>query len=159
MVDALSLRKEDRILEIGTGLGYQAAVLSYLCHEVYTIEQFADLVIEARRNLERAKISNVKAFLGDGSLGLPDHAPFDAIILAAAAPKIPLPLQEQLAEGGRLVQPIGLGGNERVNVYWKNEGKLEFRKRVTLARFVKLRALSEFTLKSTLRSKIGEFTG
>jgi protein-L-isoaspartate(D-aspartate) O-methyltransferase len=138
MLCALQLNGDERVLEVGTGLGYQAALLSLLCREVYTIERIADLANRAKQNFEQVGIRNVHVRIGDGSLGLPDQAPFDRIILAAAAPEIPLPLEKQLAEGGKLIQPMGLGGDERVNVYEKKAGQLQFLERVTLARFVKL---------------------
>jgi protein-L-isoaspartate(D-aspartate) O-methyltransferase len=96
MVSALQLELGDQVLEIGTGLGYQAAVLSFLCHEVFSIERFADFAGQAKHNLERAGIHNVHILVGDGSLGLPQQAPFDAIILATAAPQIPPPWRSSL---------------------------------------------------------------
>ncbi|HEX7127448.1 MAG TPA: protein-L-isoaspartate(D-aspartate) O-methyltransferase [Thermodesulfobacteriota bacterium] len=124
MVAALRLAPDDRVLEIGTGLGFQAAVLSRLCREVVTIERFADLARAAERNLERAGIRNVIVLVGDGTLGAPAHAPFQAVIGAAAAPRIPPPLAEQLADGGRLVMPIGPGGAEDVAVFEKRGREL-----------------------------------
>ena len=107
MTDALELSGNERVLEVGTGSGYQAAVLSLLAAEVYTIESHASLALAARERLERLGYSNVHVHAGDGTLGLPAAAPFDAIVVTAAAPRVPPPLVEQLAEGGRLVIPVG----------------------------------------------------
>ncbi len=107
MAAALELQPQDRVLEIGTGSGYAAAVLSRLAAEVYTVERFASLADSARERLARWGAANVQVVCADGSLGLPGHAPYNGIIVAAAAPSIPAPLLEQLASGGRLVIPIG----------------------------------------------------
>ena len=107
MTEALELTGTERVLEVGTGSGYQAAVLSLLAGEVYTVESHASLAVAARRRLARLGYANVHVHSGDGTLGLPELAPFDAIVVTAAAPKLPPPLVEQLAEGGRLVIPVG----------------------------------------------------
>jgi protein-L-isoaspartate(D-aspartate) O-methyltransferase len=96
-----------RVLEIGTGCGYQAAVLSRLAKEVYSLERLAPLIARARIALRELRIHNVRVRHADGSHGLPDAAPFDAIVVAAAAPEVPKPLLEQLAPRGRLVLPVG----------------------------------------------------
>ena len=98
-----------RVLEIGTGCGYQAAVLSRVAHEVYTVERIAPLLAKARKNLRELRFSNVRATHADGGLGLPEAAPFDGIIMAAAATHVPEALLRQLAVGGRLVLPLGSG--------------------------------------------------
>ena len=95
------------MLEVGTGSGYQAAVLSRLAAHVYTIEYFPDLAERARALLQRLGYTNVQVITGDGSLGLPAYAPYHGILVAAAAPHVPPPLLTQLAEGGRLVVPVG----------------------------------------------------
>lgn len=105
--EALELSGHEKVLEIGTGSGYQAAVLSLLVAEVHTIERLESLHAEARARLEQLGYANVKCYLGDGSRGLPEEAPFDAELVTAASPSIPQPLVGQLAEGGRLVIPIG----------------------------------------------------
>ncbi|MGB6546452.1 MAG: protein-L-isoaspartate(D-aspartate) O-methyltransferase [Candidatus Acidiferrales bacterium] len=108
MSEALELSGVERVLEVGTGSGYQAAVLGRLAREVYTIESRAELALVARARLARLDgYENVHVHVGDGTLGLPEVAPFDAILVAAGAPEIPLPLVEQLAEGGRIVVPVG----------------------------------------------------
>ena len=107
MTELLALRGEERVLEIGTGSGYQAAVLSLLAAEVITIERFDSLAQEAAERLARLGYSNVHVHVGDGTQGWPDEAPYDAIIVTAASPQVPEPLQGQLAEGGRLVVPVG----------------------------------------------------
>ncbi|MGE0456174.1 MAG: protein-L-isoaspartate(D-aspartate) O-methyltransferase [Vicinamibacteria bacterium] len=107
MTEALGLGKRDRVLEIGTGSGYQAAVLAEIVAEVRTIEIVPELARESRARLERLGYRNVVVREGDGYLGWPDEAPFDAIMVTAAAPRIPEPLKAQLADGGRLVLPVG----------------------------------------------------
>lgn len=138
MVEALELRGGERVLEVGTGLGFQTAILARLCREVFSIERFEDLAARASRNLRAAGIANVFVFVSDGTLGLPEHAPYDAIVIAAAAPEVPRPLVEQLAEGGRLVHPLGPSGDERVTAYRKQDGELQVSRRVAHAYFVPL---------------------
>jgi protein-L-isoaspartate(D-aspartate) O-methyltransferase len=104
---ALSLRGGEVVLDVGTGSGYQAAVLAELADEVHTIERVPELAERARRNLAEAGYDRVHVHVGDGTLGLPEHAPFDAIAVAAAAPAIPESLYEQLAPFGRMVLPVG----------------------------------------------------
>jgi protein-L-isoaspartate(D-aspartate) O-methyltransferase len=138
MVEALELGQADRTLEVGAGLGFQAAILSRLCDRVVTVERFPDLADAARKNLRRAGITNVLVLIGDGTLGAPDLAPFQAIIGAAAAPRVPPPLAEQLDEGGRLVLPIGPGGCEEVTLFRKEEGRLVRLATVIPASFVRM---------------------
>jgi protein-L-isoaspartate(D-aspartate) O-methyltransferase len=138
MVEALELSGDERVLEVGTGLGYQAAVLAALAREVYSIERLPDLAAKARANLRAAGIANVVVIAGDGMLGLPSHAPFQAVIVAAASPSVPPALVEQLADDGRLVQPIGPGGDEIVTQFRKRDGKLVRTGDVVGARFVPL---------------------
>jgi protein-L-isoaspartate(D-aspartate) O-methyltransferase len=107
MTAALDLQPSDRVLEIGTGCGFQAAVLSLLAKEVFTIERRPELASAATATLARLGYANAHAHCGDGTLGLPDFAPFDAILVAAAAPAVPKPLLAQLAEGGRMILPVG----------------------------------------------------
>ena len=107
MLSALGLDTSNSVLEIGTGSGYQTALLSQLCRQVYSVERHALLACAAEATLARLGCTNVTVVLGDGSQGLPERAPFDAIVVSAAAPQIPPPLLEQLREGGRMVIPVG----------------------------------------------------
>jgi protein-L-isoaspartate(D-aspartate) O-methyltransferase len=136
MVEALGLQGDERVLEVGTGYGWQTALLARLAREVFSVERFADLADSARANL--AGYDNVTVLVGDGSEGLPQHAPFNAILVAAAYPSVPQPLADQLAEGGRLVQPIGPGGAEDVVLFEKRGGALHPVRSVSAAHFVRL---------------------
>ena len=107
MTQLLSLKKTDRVLEVGTGSGYQAAILSKIVNKVYSIERFEELLVRARVSLDKLQIKNVELTCGDGSYGLSEHEPFNAIIVTAAAPKVPEELISQLSDGGRLVIPVG----------------------------------------------------
>jgi protein-L-isoaspartate(D-aspartate) O-methyltransferase len=107
MSEAAELKPQDRVLEIGTGSGYQAAILAHLAREVYSIEIIAPLAREAAARLERLGVSNLHLRIGDGYRGWPDAAPFDAILVTAAPEHIPQALVNQLAEGGRMVLPLG----------------------------------------------------
>jgi len=138
MVEALELSSSDRVLEVGTGFGWQTALLAQLAGEVWSVERWDDLARTARSHLDRHGIENVTVVVGDGSGGLPEHAPYDAILVAAAFTQVPAPLAEQLAEGGRLVQPIGLGGADEVVLFEKRSGLLERTRHVTGAHFVRL---------------------
>ncbi|MCF8719589.1 protein-L-isoaspartate(D-aspartate) O-methyltransferase [Nitrospina gracilis Nb-211] len=109
MTQALELKPGDRVLEIGTGSGYQAAVLSELVREVYTIEIVEPLANQARDRLQKLGYNNVSVRHGDGYKGWPEHAPFDAIVITAAAPEVPQPLIDQLKTGGRMVLPVEAG--------------------------------------------------
>ena len=120
----LALRPEssDRALEIGTGCGYQAAVLSLLAKEVFTIERRPELASTASEKLANLGYHNVHVHCGDGTLGLPEFAPFDAILVAAAAPAAPGPLLAQLAEGGRMIIPVGDADNQELQLIEKQAG-------------------------------------
>ena len=107
MTAALGLQGNERVLEIGTGFGYQAAVLACLAREVFSVEFRAALATQASERLSRLGYTNVHVHCGDGTLGLPEFAPYDAILVAAAAPSVPTPLLSQLADGGRMVVPVG----------------------------------------------------
>lgn len=108
MTDLLALRPEDRVLEIGTGCGYQTAILSRLCSRVYSVELIAGLREEAAARLTELGYDNVETRTGNGYEGWPEHAPYDAIMVTAAAPYLPQPLLEQLKPGGRMAIPVGL---------------------------------------------------
>ena len=124
MVEALDPRPEDRVLEVGTGTGYQAAILAELAAEVWTIERHVELADKARQILSELGYVNVHVVHGDGSIGLPQQAPFDRILVAAAAPGIPDSLIQQLANGGRLVMPVGSRLEQQVQVVRKTGGEI-----------------------------------
>jgi len=138
MVEALELAGSERVLEVGTGHGFQSALLARLAGFVWSVERWEDLAATARANLARQGIKNVEVVVGDGSMGLPEHAPYDAMLVSAAYPRVPPPLAKQLAQGGRLVQPIGRGGNEEVLLFEKRGQRLLRRRFVTRAHFVPL---------------------
>jgi len=138
MVAGLRLAGGERVLEVGTGLGFQTAILAMLAREVFSIERFSELAAQARRNLDAVGVSGVTVVVGDGTRGLSEHAPFDAVLVSAAAPEVPEPLVEQLAEGGRLVHPVGPGGYETVIAYRKGGGRLVEEAQLTPASFVPL---------------------
>ena len=138
MIEALELAGSERVLEVGTGYGFQTALLAHLSTFVWSIERWPDVAETARKNLARHGASNVGVVAGDGTKGLPEHAPYDAILVSAAFPSVPPPLAEQLATGGRLVQPIGSGGQEEVVLFEKRPEGLARRRTVTGAHFVRL---------------------
>ena len=135
MTEILDLDKEDKVLEIGTGSGYQAAVLAEICDEVSTIEVNEILAEGARQALERTGYTSVHLRTGDGYQGWQEHAPFDAIIVTCAPSDVPLPLQEQLAEGGRMIIPVDAGFAQELILLKKSGGKL-VRREVLPVRFV-----------------------
>jgi len=114
--EAVALKGDERVLDVGTGSGYQAAVLAELAAEVDTIERIPELAESARASLAAAGYERVRVHVGDGTRGLPEHAPFDAIAVAAAAPELPQSLYEQLEPRGRLVVPVGKHGIQRLEV-------------------------------------------
>jgi len=116
MTAALALTPADRVLEVGTGSGYQAAVLGTMAGEVWSIERHAPLAHDARQRLEALGLSNVHVVVGDGTTGLAEHAPYDAILVTAGAPAVPHALREQLADGGRLVIPVGPASHQDLMV-------------------------------------------
>ena len=137
MTDALGLRGAERVLEIGTGSGYQTAILAELCAQVYTIERIPDLGRTARKLLEALGYAHIHYRVGDGTLGWPEAGAFDGIIVTAGAPNIPESLQGQLAEGGRLVMPVGgRGGQDLVAI--TRRGKEFKRERLCGCVFVRL---------------------
>jgi protein-L-isoaspartate(D-aspartate) O-methyltransferase len=138
MIAALRLDGAQQVLEVGTGYGYQTALLARLAARVVSIEIWPDLAGQARRNLVAQGIGNVVVLVGDGSEGAPGHAPFDAVVVCAAFPRVPPPLTAQLRTGGRLVQPVGPGGAEDVVLYEKDAGGLRPVRALTGASFVRL---------------------
>jgi protein-L-isoaspartate(D-aspartate) O-methyltransferase len=127
----------DKVLEIGTGCGYQAAVLSRLAREVYSVERLAPLLTKARRHLRDARAHNVRVRNADGNLGMPEQAPFDGIIVAAAATHVPQALRDQLATGGKLVIPLTQHGKQSLHVIEKTaQGYVD--RKVEVANFVPL---------------------
>jgi protein-L-isoaspartate(D-aspartate) O-methyltransferase len=122
MTELLQLRPDDRVLEIGGGSGYQAAILGTLAREVISIERIPEVAEMAKENLSGAGITNVTIVIGDGTLGYPARAPYDAVLITAAAPEVPPPLLDQLAEGGRLVAPVGSRDLQELVRCTKREG-------------------------------------
>lgn len=141
MTEALALRGRERVLEVGTGSGYQTAILAELAAEVYSIELVRSLAERARALLEGLGYRNLEIRVGDGTRGWPERAPFDAILVAAAPAQVPQLLLEQLGEGGRLVIPVGI--EDQVLELHTREGGGFRRERLTSVRFVPLRARGE----------------
>ncbi|HUT28584.1 MAG TPA: protein-L-isoaspartate(D-aspartate) O-methyltransferase [Sedimentisphaerales bacterium] len=137
MTQELRLNRELEVLEIGTGSGYQTAILGKLVKKVYTIERVSELATSAQAVLGKLGITNVEFYLGDGSCGWPEQRVFDRIIITAAVPKMPEPLIEQLTEGGLMVGPVGSGGFQQLVVCEKKHDKL-LQTGVCDCRFVKL---------------------
>ena len=137
MTELLELKPPQRVLEIGTGSGYQTAILALLAGRVYTVEWFLKLMNPAACRLERLGQTNVTFRCGDGSTGWPEHAPYDAILVTAGAPAVPKSLSEQLAPGGRLVIPVGGKGSQTLVRVVRTESDFE-REEYLSCRFVKL---------------------
>jgi protein-L-isoaspartate(D-aspartate) O-methyltransferase len=135
MTEQLDPKPTDRVLEIGTGSGYQAAVLAELVAKVYTIEIIEELAGRAAKDLKRLGYTNVQVRAGDGYKGWPEAAPFDAVIVTCAPERVPQPLIEQLKEGGRMIIPVGPSWNQELELLSKNGAKLE-RRAVLPVRFV-----------------------
>jgi protein-L-isoaspartate(D-aspartate) O-methyltransferase len=125
MLQHLALQPTDRVLEVGTGSGYVTALLSRLCGAVYSVERHAALAEGAKNTLTRLGYSNVKVYTGDGSRGVPEHAPFDAILISAATSEIPPALFPQLREGGRMVVPVGSSVSQELQLIRKLDGKAQ----------------------------------
>ncbi len=125
MTQALQLTGVEKVLEIGTGSGYQAAVLSRLCSQVYTIERINSLLAGARKVFDKLHYYNIRAKLDDGTIGWPENGPYDAIIVTAGGPGIPQPLIEQLADPGRLIIPVGNQHVQELQLLEKKEGQIE----------------------------------
>ena len=125
MTECLDLTGQERVLEIGTGSGYQAAILAEIAKEVYSIERFENLAKRAQAIINELGYTNVKIKVGDGTLGWPEVAPFDRIVITAASPRIPLPLTGQLKENGKLILPLGESFTQILTVIENKQGKLE----------------------------------
>jgi protein-L-isoaspartate(D-aspartate) O-methyltransferase len=138
MLESLGLQGTETVLEVGTGYGYQTALLALLAGQVWSVEWWADLAAAARANLAAAGITTAEVVTGDGTLGLAEHAPYQAIVVCAAFPSVPPPLADQLAPGAGLVQPIGPGGQEEVALFEKGSRGLRRVRTVTFAHFVPL---------------------
>jgi protein-L-isoaspartate(D-aspartate) O-methyltransferase len=137
MVASLDVQPTDRVLEVGTGTGYEAAILGELAAEVWTVERYLDLVERAREILARLGYANVHVVHADGSRGLPEHSPFEKIVVAAGAPRIPKALLTQLADGGRLIVPVGTREEQQLELVRKLGNQISVT-RHELCRFVPL---------------------
>jgi protein-L-isoaspartate(D-aspartate) O-methyltransferase len=137
MTEALKLRGDEKVLEVGTGSGYQAAILGSLAAEVHTIERHPKLAEDARKILEELGITNVHIHIGDGTLGLLEHAPYQGIMVTAAAPNVPQSLLQQLDEGARLVLPVGHRYTQVLQV-WQRQGTKYTHETITAVAFVPL---------------------
>ncbi len=135
MTEQLQPKRNDRVLEVGTGSGYQAAILAELVAEVYTIEIIEPLAKSAEATLQRLGYKNVHVKAGDGYKGWPEHAPFDAITVTCAPDHVPQPLVDQLKEGGRMIIPVGVFGDQQLYLLEKKNGELQ-RRAVLPVRFV-----------------------
>ena len=124
MTQALQLTGVEKVLEIGTGSGYQAAILSRLCSQVYTVERINSLLAGARKTFDQLRYYNIRAKLDDGTVGWPENGPYDAIIVTAGGPAIPEPLIEQLADPGRLIIPVGNQHVQDLQLLEKKEGQV-----------------------------------
>jgi protein-L-isoaspartate(D-aspartate) O-methyltransferase len=142
MLEALELSPTDRVLEVGTGSGYLTALLAELAAQVFSVERHAALADAARELLGRMGYTNIRVIVGDGSQGLAEGAPYDAIIVSAAAPEVPHALIEQLAEGGRMIIPVGPTDSQQLQVIHKENGRPRISLR-ELCRFVPLISGSE----------------
>ena len=125
MTEKLKLKPDDKVLEIGTGSGYQAAVLAYMCDSVFSVEIIPELALLAKENLEKAGVRNVQVKCGDGYFGWKEHALYNAVIITAAPDRVPQPLFDQLAEGGRLIAPVGSEHyTQYLKLYTRKNGRI-----------------------------------
>jgi protein-L-isoaspartate(D-aspartate) O-methyltransferase len=135
MTDLLDLKPEDRVLEVGTGLGYHAAILSALVQRVYSVELIEELAQQAKQRLARQRCANVELRVGNGYYGWPEHAPFDKVMVAAGAELVPPPLLQQLKPGGRMVIPTGLPDSQQLTLVEKDAGGRIKMKEILRVRF------------------------
>ena len=136
-LELLKLTGREKVLEIGTGSGFQTVLLAHLAAQVFSIERIPALLQQARDNVQRAGVNNVSLLVGDGTIGWSAYAPYDAILVGAGSPSIPQPLLDQLAEGGRLLIPIGDRDEQKLVVATRKDGKIELRDEAPM-RFVPL---------------------
>lgn len=122
-MQVLQLQPSDRVLEVGTGTGFQTAVLAHLASRVYSIERLRELSLRAREHLDALRISNVALLVGDGTIGWSRYAPYDAVLVAAAAPAVPAALQDQLAAGGRMLIPLGDRNEQKLTLIRRDGGR------------------------------------
>jgi protein-L-isoaspartate(D-aspartate) O-methyltransferase len=137
MTQSLNLKGHEHVLEIGTGSGYQAAILAQICEKVYTVERIDTLLVQARKVFDSLHYLNILTKLDDGTHGWPEYGPYDAIIVTAGGPKVPLPLLEQLADPGTLVIPVGDRGVQDLRLVTKKDGEIS-EKTIEFVRFVSL---------------------
>ena len=137
MTELLNLTGDETVLEIGTGSGYQAAILAHIAKKVYSIERIPELAERSRSLLHSLQLENIEVLVGDGSCGLPEHAPYQAIIVTASTPEVPKPLEDQLSEGGRLVVPVGSRAGQVLEL-WRREGQKLISEKLVPVAFVPL---------------------
>jgi protein-L-isoaspartate(D-aspartate) O-methyltransferase len=137
MTQSLQLKGDERVLEIGTGSGYQAAILSRVCEKVFTIERIDSLLVKARRVFDRLRYHNINSRIDDGTIGWPSEAPFAGILVTAGGPKIPEPLIEQLGDPGRMIIPVGDQFSQELQLLEKTEGRISI-STIEYVRFVNL---------------------
>ncbi len=136
-LELLQLGGREKVLEVGTGSGYQTVLLAHLVEQVFSIERIPALYQQAREAIQRSGVRNVSMLLGDGSVGWREYAPYDAILVSAASPSAPAPLLDQLAEGGRMLCPVGTMEEQHLMLYTRKGGRLEERE-VAPVKFVPL---------------------
>ncbi|HEY7234269.1 MAG TPA: protein-L-isoaspartate(D-aspartate) O-methyltransferase [Gemmatimonadaceae bacterium] len=136
-LELLRLTGHERVLEVGTGSGYQTVLLAHLVEQVFSIERLPALYQQAREAIQRSGVGNVSMLLGDGTLGWREYSPYDAILVSAGAPSVPEPLLAQIAEGGRMLVPVGTREDQQLLMYHRTNGQLD-RKELGPVRFVPL---------------------
>jgi protein-L-isoaspartate(D-aspartate) O-methyltransferase len=132
MTEALALQGTEKVLEIGTGSGYQTAILACLSHSVTSVERMGDLAERAQKTLRELKIDNVEIVTGDGTIGCPEQAPFDAVVITAGTPEVPRPLLDQLAPGGRLIAPVGGRSMQELELWTRSLSNFDTRRLIAV---------------------------